>query len=122
MGPEIERELVEYLKAQKEADVGATLKRIFDWTQEHSIEDKVRHAEITGALRGHSLRISALEKNDDHIRDELSKSGSWQLEAEHAKLLEERKAGAWWKEKAITIVVGLVMLILGGASTILFHR
>ncbi len=122
MSPEAERELLDYLRASQKHDVGKTLQRIADWTIEHSKEDAVRHEEIRGTLRGHSLRIGALEKNDDKIDTRFEQSGSWQLEAEKAKVIAEKSATLWWKEKAITIIVGLVMLLLGGSASLFFKR
>ncbi len=122
MKPDVEGELMRFLQAQKIADVAGTLKTIADWTLVHEKDDALRHAEIRGELRGYSLRIGALEKNDEKIDKELEKSGSWQLEAEQAKHIMAANSATWWKEKAITVIVGLVMLLLGGVVTILFKR
>jgi hypothetical protein len=111
--PEVERELLDYLKASKEADIGNTLRRLADWTQEHSAEDKVRHAEIMGQLRGHSLRIGELERATE-------KSGSWQAEAEQARLIEARQHAQalegrikFWKDKLIAAGAAILMLVAG---------
>lgn len=119
MSPDIEEQLLEYLKEQKASDLSRTMKTIADWTQTHTKEDEVKHAEIMGAMRGHSLRIGALERNDDKIDRRLEQSGSWQIEAEQAKAMAAKSVANWWRDKTVTVIVGLVMLMLGGAVSFL---
>ncbi len=122
MSPEAEHALMEYLREQKVADVAGSVRGIFEWTQTHAHADELRHAEIVGALRGHSLRIGRLEENDEKIDTRLEKSGSWQIEAEQAKAMAASKSAEWWKDKVTTFVVGVVMLIAGGGLTWLLGR
>ncbi len=122
MRPEVEQELIDFLREQRVADVSGTLVKLMNWTQEHARENAVNHEEIKGTLRGHSLRLGALEKNDDRIDTRLEQSGSWQLEAEHAKALAHAMSAVWWKDKTVTIIVGLVMLILGGSASLFLRR
>ena len=122
MKDDTETLLLEYLQAARESDIAGTLKHVANWTTSHEAKDDLRHEEIKGALRGHSLRIGTLEKNDDKIDERLDQSGSWQVEAVKARAIMAEESSKWWKEKAITVIVGLVMLILGGAGTFLFHK
>ncbi len=122
MNDDTEKQLLEYLREQRVADVAGTMRTIANWTTTHEAKDDVRHEEIKGALRGHSLRITALEKNDDRIDDRLERSGSWQIESEQAKAIVAAKEATWWKDKAITVLVGVVMLGLGGVVSFLFAR
>jgi hypothetical protein len=122
MKDDTERKLLAYLHEQRTADVAGTLKTIANWTTTHESKDDLRHEELRGEMRGHSLRIGSLEKADDEQDDKLNQSGAWQVEAEQAKAIVAAKEATWWKDKAITIIVGLVMLILGGAGALLFRR
>lgn len=122
MSPDAEQKILAYLHEQREQDIGTTLKHIANWTTAHEAKDDVRHAELRGDMKGHSLRIGALEAADAAQDDKLDRSGSWQIEAEQAKASAAAAAATWWKDKAITIIVGLVMLILGGSATLLFHK
>lgn len=122
MNDDTERQLLEYLREQKVADVSGAVRSIADWTQQHAKDDAVRHEELRGEMRGHSLRIGALEKNDEKLDDRLEKSGSWQMESERARAIVATAHAAWWKDKALAIVVGLVMLALGTVGTILLKK
>ncbi len=122
MNDDTEKQLLEYLHAQRVADVAGTMRTIANWTTTHEAKDDVRHEEIKGALRGHSLRINALEKNDEKHDDKLEQSGSWQVEAVKARAIIAEEQSKWWREKTLTVIVGLVMAILGGAGTYLFHK
>lgn len=120
MKPELEDQLSEYLSHQKSLDLSGSLRRFQDWTLAHDAEDKERHAEIMGSLKGHSLRIGALEKDADKLEDRADQSGSWQMQKAEADALVARANANWWRDKTMTIMVGLVMLVLGGAGTMLF--
>lgn len=122
MSPEAEEELLDLLREQRSADISGTLLKLMNWTQEHAHDNAIKHEEIRGALRGHSLRIGALEKNDDRIGSRLDQSGSWQAEAEKARAIMYASEAKWWKDKALTIIVGLVMLLLGGSASLFFHK
>ncbi len=120
MKPDLEAQLAEYLTHQKTLDLTGSLRRFQDWTLNHDHEDKERHAEIMGSLKGHSLRIGALEDAAEHLGERADQSGSWQMQKAEADALIARANANWWRDKTVTIVVGLVMLVLGGASTLLF--
>lgn len=122
MNDETERQLLEYLHEQRVSDVAGTMRTIANWTTSHEAKDDLRHEELKGVLRGHSLRIGSLEKNDEKIDDRLDQSGSWQVEAVKARALSAEASSTWWKEKAITVIVGLVMLLLGGVVSFFFKR
>lgn len=122
MKDDTEAKLLEYLDEAKKSDVMGTLRTIASAQITHESKDEVRHEEIKGELRGHSLRIGSLEKDIDKTENKLEQSGSWQLEAERSKAIVSDKEATWWKEKAITVIVGLVMLLLGGVVTFLLNK
>ncbi len=79
MTPEAEKLLMDYIRDQRTADIAGALRKIFDQFHEHESKDEVRHVEVLGELRGHSLRIGALERESNKLEDKLDQSGSWQL-------------------------------------------
>lgn len=114
---DIEEELREFMREQREAEVGATLRHLTDTITAHDADDKVRHVELQGEIRGLSLRVGALEKNDEQLakRDEkleerLEKSGSWDREALQAQAITARDDANWWKRNWLSMLATIVAI------------
>ncbi len=122
MKDETEKELLTYLHEQRVVDISGSLRTIVNQMQLHEHKDDLRHEEVKGICRGLSLRVGEVEKDTEKVDERLEKSGNWQIEAEQARAIAASNAATWWKEKAITIIVGLVMLVLGGGATLIFHK
>ena len=110
MKDDTEKLLRDFLDAQQKADVGSALRHLADTVTRHDADDKTRHAELLGELKGHSLRIGALEKNDDKLEDRMERSGSWDREAIQAQALVARDDANWWKRNWISMVAALVAI------------
>lgn len=117
MNPDIERELRDYLRAQKESDAIGTQKRLADWAIQHDADDKVRHTEVLGEvrsmaselrgdIRGLSLRVGKLEKSDEKLEDKLEQSGSWEREALQAQVHKAHESGTWMKRQGLAWLIG----------------
>jgi hypothetical protein len=119
---ETENQLLAYLHEQRVADVAGTIKHIANWTTSHEAKDDVRHEEIKGALRGHSLRLGALEKNDEKIDDALEKSGSWQMESVKAQSITAQETAKWWRDRVLAATGAILMAIFVGILTYVLKR
>lgn len=117
MSPDIETELREYLRSQREADAVGTQRRLADWAIQHDADDKIRHTELLGEVRnvatelrgdfrGLSLRVGRLEKSDEKLEDRIDRSGSWDLEAAQAQAKIANDSHNWWKRQGVTWLVG----------------
>ena len=100
-----------YLEDQRKADLGTAVKHLADWGTRHDADDKVRHTELLGEIRGLSLRVGALERNDDKIEDRLERSGSWDREALQAQALTARDDANWWKRNWLSMVATVVAIV-----------
>jgi hypothetical protein len=116
MTDDTEKQLLTFLHEQRTSDISGTLKTIVNWTTSHEAKDDIRHEELRGDIRGHSLRIGVLEKTDEKHEERLDQSGSWQVDAVKARAMLAEANASSWRTHAVTIIVGLVMLILGGVS------
>lgn len=116
MSPEIEAELRDYLRAQREADVKGSLDRLADLFVQHDADDKVRHSELKGDIKGLSLRVGALERSDEKLEKRVEQSGSWDREALEAEVIRARESQNWWRQQGWKWIVGalaaLAMLAL----------
>jgi hypothetical protein len=121
MSPDIEEELREYLRAQKEADATGAMKRMADWCVKHDTDDKVRHEELSHLvretrselhheIRGVSLRVGVLEKSGEKLEDRVDQSGSWEREALQAQLHIARQ-GSWFLRNWPSVVSALVAVV-----------
>lgn len=107
MNDETERLLREFLAEQRQADIKGTLDRLADLYIQHDADDKVRHAELQGDIRGLSIRVGRLEKNDEKLEADVEKSGSWHIES----LKEQRENAQFWNRHWPSIVSAVVAVV-----------
>ncbi len=110
-----ESEILEWVRTQKTADVSGSLKTLVTWTQQHELRHADFESATRGEVRGISLRVGALEKETDKAVRKIEASGSWDLQA-------ARATASWWRDKVTTILVGIAMLVIGGAVTAAFSH
>lgn len=118
MSPDLEEQLREYMRDMRVADVVGTMRSIQGQLVDHERRDEVRHTEVMGHIKGHSLRIGALEKKDEELRDsdkdlarQLENTGNWSREQ---LVTEKRKLeGLLWK---LLFAIGGAMLGAVGAA------
>lgn len=120
---DIETELRTFLREQREADTAGLLRRIWDQLNQHEKDDERRHAELHGDLRGLSLRVGALEKDNAKFEDKLEDTGKIQIDKlqkeieKRDKELEKRDKEktdktTWWSQQKTLFVIALVLLSL----------
>lgn len=111
----IEDELREYLRHSQELDLGRTLERIcedqrkfFERLVAHDAEDKERHAELRGDLKGLSLRVGSLEKSDSKLEKDLDDSKRWRIELAEGKGRETSEQLQWIRRNWLPTVMLIV--------------
>lgn len=117
----IEEELREYLREQKEADIKGSLDRLADLFMRHDAEDKQRHEELRGDVRGMSLRVGQLERyaertetrlkylegrTDKNERD-IDESGRWILRDQDSALTRARERPF----KIVAVIASLIAIL-----------
>lgn len=118
---ELETLLREFLEDQRrdKAD-GYTLrtmaKRQLDF--EHSTEKNF--TELRGDMRGHSLRIGELERDQQKIAAKVDDSGRHQLESLAGELEHRRDDNTWIKRHALTVATSVVVAIFLAAGGVIF--
>lgn len=85
----------------------------------HDAEDKARHSEllaafeihktsVTGEIRGLSLLVGELEKDQGKIESRVEQSGAWHVEGLREKAAQERIEATSLRDKALTFALGLL--------------
>lgn len=111
LGKDIEDELRDYLRAQRDADIVGTLRHITNQLNQHEKDDERRHGDLHGEIRGLSLRVGALERSDEKIEDRLEKSGSWEREALQAQLASKRDDLNWIRRNWLSVTIAFAALL-----------
>lgn len=109
---DVEKELLEFLRTQREADIAGTLKRVANSQLALEVKSAERHSENQGAIRGLSLRVGELEKDRDKIEGKLDSTGSWQLE-------DLRERSKYSSRLIATTLITLAVAILSGGVGVL---
>lgn len=112
---ELKRLLIANIAAQKESDISGTLRHIADNSAEHEVKDEGRHQEVLGVLKGHSLRIGAVERITDKLEDKWDATGSHQM-------MDARERSAWASRFIITSLVGIAIAVMSAVATVLFSK
>lgn len=107
----LDQELRDFLRDQREADIKGTLQRLTDMVMQNRADDLAWRQEIKGDLRGHSLRIGALERRAERHEDRLDSSASWIIEDVSQKRRGAEEKLQWLRRNAVTIVLGVIAAV-----------
>ena len=131
---ELDQLLLEYLREQRAArDAGCTPRAIMDTLRlvsdrqlEHEKADEVRFAELRGDLKGTSLRLAALEKDIEDVREDVEDTGEHHVERLERELDQVRAAAndsrTWWSRHGITVLTSVIVSAITGAAAFLAQR
>lgn len=112
---ELKRLLIASIAAQEKADTSVALRHIADNFAEHEVKDEGRHQEVLGALKGHSLRVSAVEKITDKLDDKWDATGSHQI-------ADLRERNAWVSRFIIGTLASVALIIVTTVITLLAKK
>lgn len=125
MRPELEAELTEHLRIQRENDVPGMLRKQADWMLDHDRKDAEHHAMVIGKLEGQNHRIETLEGAAKEVIEKVEfvreKSGSWETKHMQAEVEEAKGKALWWRNNVTSILVGIAMTIIGATIATLFN-
>lgn len=112
MSPNVELQLLTFLREQREADIVGTLKHLTNNLSVMSVSMAEFRAETHGQIRGLSLRVGELERDRDKVEKSLGESGQWNLQA-----LEEKHN--WSNRFIITTLVGVGIAVASGVVSVI---
>lgn len=121
MADETDKLLRDFLEdSRRDRADGISLRAISNRQLEMDASFKESIAEIKGDMRGHSLRIGELEKDNDKVAAEIGNTSKYRMESLSLALAEQRAAASWWKQHMVKVASAVVVSILLAAGGVIF--
>ena len=110
----VDEELLAFIQEQRSVDLIGEVRRIADLFMRHDAEDKERHRELKGEIKGLSLRVGELERKSDKQESRLDDSQRIILYDAIEKKREAEEKVSFLKKHGF----GIIASILAIASTV----
>jgi hypothetical protein len=121
----IEEEIREYLREHKALDLRSTLekisedqRRLFEKYMSHDAEDRERHAETMGDLKGISLRVLKLEEADKELSKDIDDSRRWHIESLEKGGERQHQQLTWIRQNWFLVAGGALAWLVSTAVAI----